>query len=106
MQKSVVVGFEVWRSGAKGKAVLPYDIWLHVLVILYFTPTLVNRCNALPKKVSKVLYKKKYTETDKRRRHFFYTLFTGFNKHSMYEGVFPEYIEIVNPSVKVSEYIK
>ena len=24
----------------------------------------------------------------------------------MYEGVFPEYIEMVNPPVKVSEYIK
>ena len=24
----------------------------------------------------------------------------------MYEGVFPEYIEMVNPPVKVSEYVK
>ena len=30
----------------------------------------------------------------------------GFNKHSMYEGVFPEYIEMINPPVKVSEYVK
>ena len=33
----------------------------------------------------------------------YFPLFTGFNKHSMYEGVFPEYIEIVNPPVKVSK---
>ena len=25
-----------WRSRAKGKAVLPFDIWLHILVILFY----------------------------------------------------------------------
>ena len=46
-----------WRIGAKGKAVLPFDIWIHILVILFY-PTLVSQCNALPKKVSKELYKR------------------------------------------------
>ena len=36
----------------------------------------------------------------------YFPLFTGFNKHFMYEEVFPEYIEMVNPPVKVSEYVK
>ena len=25
-----------WRSRAKDKAVLPFDIWLHILVILFY----------------------------------------------------------------------
>ena len=52
------------RSRAKGKAVLPLDIWLHILVILfYLTPTLVSRCNALPKKVPKrIIQKKRQTQ--------------------------------------------
>ena len=32
---------------------LALDIWLHILVILYFTPSLVSRCNALPKEIPK-----------------------------------------------------
>ena len=36
----------------------------------------------------------------------YFSLFTGFNKHSMDEGVFPEYIEMVNPPVLVSECVK
>ena len=38
---------------------LALDIWLHILVILYFTATLVSRCNALPKKVPKRIIQKK-----------------------------------------------
>ena len=38
---------------------LALDIWLHILVTLYFTPTLSGRWNALPKKVPKELYKRK-----------------------------------------------
>ena len=55
------VGFKAWRSRAKGKAVLSFDIWLHILVILYFTPTLSGRCNALPKKVPKRIIRKEKT---------------------------------------------
>ena len=50
--------FVGWRSRAKGMAVLPLDIWLHILVILFY-PTLVCRCNALPKKVPKRIIQKK-----------------------------------------------
>ena len=52
------MGFEAWRSRAKGKAMLPLDIWLHILVILFY-PTLVSLCNALPKKVPKRIIQKK-----------------------------------------------
>ena len=38
---------------------LALDIWLHILVILYFTSTLVSRCNYLPKKVPKRIVQKK-----------------------------------------------
>ena len=51
-----VCGVYGLRSGAMGKAVL--DIWLHILVILFY-PTLVSRCNALPKKVPKRIIRKK-----------------------------------------------
>ena len=46
------------RSVAKGKAVLPQDICLHILVILFY-PTLTGRRNALPKESPKEIYKKK-----------------------------------------------
>ena len=32
----ILWGFCGWRSGAKGKAELPFDIWLHILVILFY----------------------------------------------------------------------
>ena len=51
-------GLRGWRSRAKGKAVLPFDIWLYILVF-YFTPTLACRCKALPKKVPKRIIQKK-----------------------------------------------
>ena len=40
--------------------------------LFYFTPTLASRCNALPKKVPKIIIHKK-TITDRKRRRFFYT---------------------------------
>ena len=33
----------------------------------------------------------------------YFPLFTGFNNHSVDEGVFPEYIEMVESPVKVSK---
>ena len=67
------MGFEGFlRSGAKGKAVLPQDIWLHILVILFY-PTLIGRRNALPKESPKRNAQKEKIETYKRRKHFFYT---------------------------------
>ena len=69
-----LVGFNrgFWRSGAKGKAVLPLDIWLHILVILFY-PTLTGRRNALSKESPKRNIQKEKIETDKRRKHFFHT---------------------------------
>ena len=43
------VGFVAWGQGQMGKAVLLLDIWLHILVILFY-PMLVSRCNASPQK--------------------------------------------------------
>ena len=84
------------ESGVRSKAVLLLDIWLHILVILFY-PTLTGRRNALPKESPKRNIQKEKIAIDKRRRRFFYTflLFTGFNNHSVDEGVFPEYIEMV-----------
>ena len=61
-----------WRSGAKGKAALPQDIWLHILVILFY-PALTDRRNALPKESPKRNIQKEKIEIDKRRKHFFHT---------------------------------
>ena len=76
---------------------LALDIWLHILVILYFTPTLVNRCNALPKEVPKRIIEKEKTGQIKDEDVSFILSFilAGFNNHSVDEGVFPEYIEMV-----------
>ena len=30
------MGYEAEGHGQKGKAVLPFDIWLHILVILFY----------------------------------------------------------------------
>ena len=53
-------------------AVLPLDIWLHILVILFY-PMLTGRRNALPKESPKRNIQKEKIEIDKRRRRFFYT---------------------------------
>ena len=100
----------VWvaeESGVRGKAVLPLDIWYHILVMLFYT-TLTGRCNALPKK--KV--PKKYTKRKDRNRLetnmflLYFPLFTGFNNYSVDEGVFPEYTEMVeSPSLRCQKYI-
>ena len=37
----ILVGLEASSSGANGKAVLSLDIWLHILIILFY-PTLTN----------------------------------------------------------------
>ena len=66
---------EVWvaeESGVRGKPVLPLDIWLHILVILFYL-TLTGRRNALPKESPKRNIQKEKIEIDKRRRRFFYT---------------------------------
>ena len=80
---------------------LALDIWLHILVILYFTPTLVSRCNALPKKVPKTIIQKEKTGQikDEDVSYIYFPLFTGFNNHSVDEGVFPEYIEMVESPI-------
>ena len=65
-----IVGFEdFWRSGAKGKALLPSDIWLHILVTL-FHPTLTGRRNVLPKESPKRNVQKEKIEIKQRRKHF------------------------------------
>ena len=65
----------VWvaeESGVRDKAVLPLDIWLHILVILFY-PTLTGRRNDLPEESLKRSIQKEKIEIDKRRRRFFYT---------------------------------
>ena len=48
-----------------------------------------------PRKSPKKNYRKEKTETDETKTFLLYfPLFTGFNKYSMDEGVFPEYIEM------------
>ena len=67
--------YGVWvaeESGVRGKPVLPLDIWLHILVILFY-PTLTGRRTALSKESPKRNIQKEKIEIDKRRRRFFYT---------------------------------
>ena len=64
--------------------------------LFYFTPTLVSRCNTLPKKVPKrIIQKKRQQQMRDETFLLYFPLFTGFNNHSADEGVFPEYIEMV-----------
>ena len=52
-----------------------------------------------PNKSQKELYKKKRQDREETKTFLLYfPLFTGFNKHSVDEGVFPEYIEMVESS--------
>ena len=94
------------ESGIRGKPVLPLDIWLHILVILFY-PRLTGRRNAMPKESPKKNVQKEKMEIDKRRRRFFYILFTWFKNHSVDEGFFLIiYIEMVeSPSLRCQKYI-
>ena len=91
----------LWGIGAEGhgqRARLCCRLISNSIFWLFcFTPTLASRCNALPKKVPKRIIQKKRQQQIRDGGRFFYTfpLFTGFNNHSMVEGVFPEYIEMV-----------
>ena len=53
--------YEVWglRSGANGQGCVAVWISDSIFWLSYFTPTLVSRCNALPKKVPKRIIQKK-----------------------------------------------
>ena len=53
-------------------------------------------------------YTKEKTATDKRRRRFFYTFLylLDLTNHSVDEGVFPEYIEMVeSSSLRCQKYV-
>ena len=54
-----LVGFHSWRSRAKGQGCFAVWIFDSIFWLFYFTPTLVSRCNALPKKVLKRILQKK-----------------------------------------------
>ena len=46
----------------RGKAVLPFDMWLHSEVILFY-PTLSSWCNSLNKNAQKELYDRRQQKT-------------------------------------------
>ena len=69
---------------------LALDIWLHILVILYFTSTLFSRCNALPKEVPNRIIQKEKTGQIRDEDVSFILSFIYVD-----EGVIPEYIEMV-----------
>ena len=48
-----------WRSRAKGKAVLPFDIWLHILVILFYPPRWLVDVMPWPKTPKRIIQKKR-----------------------------------------------
>ena len=85
------------RSGAMGKAVLPLDIWLHIFGYFILSHTLVLSVQCLAQESSQKIMQKEKTATDKRTKTFplYFPLFTEFNNHSVDEGVFPQYIEMV-----------
>ena len=68
----------VWVSVmVKGKAVLPFDIWLHYEVILFY-PTLASWCNSLNKKGSKESYERRQQQIgDKDVSFIFFLYFLG-----------------------------
>ena len=97
--------FEWLRNWVRGKPVLLLDIWLHILVILFY-PTLTGRRNALPKESPKRNIQKEKIEID-RRRCFFYTFLylLGSTTIPWMRG-FPEYIEMVESlSLRCQKYI-
>ena len=53
-----------------------------------------------PRKSQKELYKRKDSNRQETKTlPLYFPLFTGFNNHSMDEGVFPEYIEMVESPI-------
>ena len=97
------VGYEAEGHGQRAR--LCYRLISDsIFWLVYFTPTLSGRCNAMPKKVPKELYKKK-TATDKRRRRFFYTFLylLGSTTISWVRDFFLNTLKWLNPPVKVSK---
>ena len=84
------------RSGAMGKAVLPLDIWLHILVILFYL-TLVSQCNTLLKKVPKRIIRKKRQQQIKDEGVSFILSFIYWVQQPFrgWGSFVPEYIEMV-----------
>ena len=67
------VGFVCgWRSGAKGKAVLPFEYLTPYFGYFILPPRCLVGVTSCPRKFQKN-YTKEKTETDKRRRRFFNT---------------------------------
>ena len=89
--KLTMTNLVVWSVRGQGQAVLPFFIWLHSVVILFY-PTLSYWCNSLNKKVQKELYERRQQQIgDEDVFLKIFTLFAGFNNHSMGEGIFSKY---------------
>ena len=88
------------ESGVRGKAVLLLDIWLHILIILFY-PTLTGRRNALLKESPKRIIQKEMIEIDKRRSRFFYTFlyFLGSTTIPWMREFFLNTLKCLNPPV-------
>ena len=73
-----ISGYILWGLAVvKGKAVLPFVIWLHSEVILFY-PTLSHWCNSLNKKAQKELYERRQQQIgDKNVSFIFFLYFLG-----------------------------
>ena len=74
---------------------LALDVWLHILVILFY-PTLTDRRNALPKESPKrIIQKEKIGQIRDEDVSFILSFIYWVQQLFCGWGVFPEYIEMV-----------
>ena len=71
MIKAMFVSMWGFKLKVTSKAVLPFDIWLHILVILFY-PHVGKSVWRLAQESPKKNYTKEKTATDKRQRRFFH----------------------------------
>ena len=78
------------------------NIWLHIFVILYFTPRCLVSVMPCPRKSQK-----EKTTTDKRRRRFFYTFLylLGSTTIPWMREFFLNTLKWLNPPVKLSKNV-
>ena len=87
----------------KGKVVLPFDIWLHYEIILFY-PTLASWCDSLNKKGPKELYERRQQQIGDEDIYFiFFLYFLGSTTIQWVSEFSLNTIEMVESPVKVSK---
>ena len=99
-----IVGFGGWRSGAIGKAVLPFEYLTPYFDYIILPPRWLVGVMPCQRKSQKI-YTKEKTATDKRRRRFFYTFLYSLGSTTIpwMREFFLNTLKWLNPPDKVSK---